>query len=739
MVTVLAVIALGQSANAASNPPVGTVWNMNYTVNAGTNGELNVTWSVKLDAVTDTQITFRYTFSGEVGFITDQACNNPTVIPLSFNRVAVNVVYGASSNPGQPSPLNVESLLTSKPDYQAPTFVNCWNLANPPAFYSNAISYVRYQGLKFSTTATVPRSAYFTQGLGHGVTFSVSTNASPDGANFVGGSIPVPAITSATGATTTTTTSKKTTTTVGGENVESTTTVADDPVDTTNAPTDTTEPVRNAVQVDNGVVLAQSEDGVAINLAEETPIQEQTRKEIATESLVIAVSAIVSSLGAVLPAIGSPGVVGAVGSLAGAAATRGFTGGELLPQRTRPQLSSSRRRVMPDMKPRSDSRQKEIALENPFDAPQNFANEADNGSGSVQHEASRLFKTVVLALQSASKLPLLRPGLRRLAEVAVVNPLLAAAIPVVVVSGSAVLAVLIQPDTHDIVIAFVGMFLLSFLAPVLSLLAVVGWFLGRVIDEPQQVFLAVCESIALLPGLLIVPVLARSIIGPRDRSRKWEWYGSVILMPIALVYMYKVWLFSFNSKVKTLSTLGPDSLVQIHGRGDLAVSVGTAWVVGGILAAFTSAVAILAVYFSGESGVPFFMLERWIRQDDPVKQGRIECIECATLKAPAPRRWFQPMAYVLATLTAAIVLFPVLGWRSLFLIGCFVGGVLLSNRFGQRVSVEVHPIVKKVPMLVLGVTLGSIAVSPDRAFLSFAIIMILAIASLQIRTRKLWT
>ena len=726
---------------AASNPPVGTVWEMNKQQDAGNVGELNVKLSVKLDALTDTNITFRYTFFGEIGFITSQPCTNPTAIPLPFNRVAFTISWSGSSSPGQPTPLVNESLLSAKPDYLAPSFVNCWGpLGNPPSFYPNAVSYVRYQGLRFSMTATVPRSPYFAEGVGHSVTFSATSNANPDGVNFVGGSIPVPSISAAsTSATTTTTTPKKSTTTSEPTVGETTTTVADGQVPTTDPTTDTTEPVRNATFDPVIEDETMSVDGTAVDMAMETPQQEQTRKEHTADSLAVTVAVLASSLATVVPAVGAVGAVGAAGGVAGALSSRGFGGSDLLPQRSRAELTSGRRRVLPRMKPKSLPERKDIELKNPFDSPQSFSEESGEVTTSTTDSVGPLFVRLVTTLQAASRIPALRPGLRRIAEVSVVSPAAAVSIPFVAAGGAAVLGLMFTHNRIGFDVASVGLFLLSFLAPLLSVLVAFGWFVGRVVGSPVASYVAVCESLALVPGLLLIPMMARSIIGPPERSRTWEWYASVVLTPFVAAYAFKSWLFSLNAQVKTLATLAPDSMGRARTHATLAVSPDTSLAIGAVFALLATAVAILAIAYSEGSGTPYFILEKWIRRDDPAHQERIRCIECTTLEAPTPRKWLQPTAYVIVAAGAGLVLSPILGWKAFVLIGVFLAGVGLSPRIGRRVSLEVHPIVKKVPMVCLGIALGAISVSPERALLAFGIITLVVLATLPVRTRQLWS
>ena len=84
-----ALVPFEKRTSAASNPPVGTVWEKLVRVEDGKPGELNVAWRVTIESANSQTVSLRYTFQGEVGIITDLPCNNPAANALPWDRLAV--------------------------------------------------------------------------------------------------------------------------------------------------------------------------------------------------------------------------------------------------------------------------------------------------------------------------------------------------------------------------------------------------------------------------------------------------------------------------------------------------------------------------------------------------------------------------------------------------------------------------------------------------------------------------
>jgi len=739
-----------QTVLSATDPPVGTVWSITKTENAGTNGELNVMWSVKLDALSATQVTYRYTFTGEIGFITSQPCNNPNPVPLPFDRLAFKVFFSAGTTSGMPAPVDDESLLSSKPDYQAPSFVNCWNLANPPPPYPNAISYVRYQGLKFSTLATRPRTTYFSEGVGHSVTFTYTTNANPDGVAIIGGTIPVPSLSSTSASTTATSPKNSTTTSVPSSD---STTVSDSNVETTipadtSDVIDTTLPVRNAEIPSLGEIVAKGE--VAYAMDSETPTQEESRKENTAKSVVVTATVLISALSAIIPTMGSVGAAGIAGGLLGASGARLLSGPQLLPH-MRPKISvdssTSNSGVPTNRALDEDSpienpsvANNQDSLGNPFSPPQKAKHVAGVDAGIDIATVGRLFTTLIICLQHVSRFRLFRPGLRRLAELVLVAPVVAVAIPIFVFIGSGILSIARYNGIIGPLITVVCLVLISIVAPLMSLLALLGWFVGRFILSPGTPVMAIAETIALIPGLLLIPMAMRTLIGPRHDTSKWEYGLSRVVAPIIALLAFRSWMLHLSdvtgSSLKILSKAGlPTEGSRILGVGPHA----DVWISAIVLSGATSVIANLALRYSDYEGRPILMLRKWVNMRDPLQNLRLEYVENLRVELQEPALWSRLLRIAIATAMIIAVLYEVLGWHSLSVTIVFFGGLRLVSKMSvPQTQREFHPIVRSAPMFLFGLGLGVVTLSSSQMAWGMTAISLVVICSTLVRTITLW-
>jgi hypothetical protein len=150
-------------------------------------------------------------------------------------------------------------------------------------------------------------------------------------------------------------------------------------------------------------------------------------------------------------------------------------------------------------------------------------------------------------------------------------------------------------------------------------------------------------------------------------------------------------------------------------------------------------IAVAAVRFADDHGRPELMFRRFVQEENPTQVLRRAYVDLATVELGEPARWSRWMRYGLAGVLSTYALSEVLGMRSIVLVLVFLTGVALAKK-SQRVLFQnaVHPIVKTIPMVGVGLILGAISVSPNRVFLSFAIVALLAVASSVIRTRSLW-
>jgi hypothetical protein len=741
-----ALIPFAQGTSAASNPLVGTVWEKVVQTNPGEPGELNVKWSVKLESANTQTVSLRYTFQGEVGFITDQVCNNPSSIPLPWDRLAVTATL-SGGGPSAPSTFTDESLATAKLDFQAPTFVNCWAMVNPPPAYPSAVSYVRYSGYRFSAIHSGIPTEFFSKSSTAGL--SVTNNSSPAASNFVGTSISIPVV--GVDAETTTTKPKTTTAQTGaGTNTDGGTlgvssTTAPGEVVVTTIPTETVPPDLGAGPDESGNAASDEIVGVPYDLETETPEQEEKRKEDTASSLAVTAAVLISSLAAAAPALGAVSAAGAIGGVIGVTTARSFSGGQLLPQVPSPSEATvekskpSNPRKLQD--PPDQTSPTDVVLGDYSFSTPNTVSPVKGAIGGVSlAHVGRLFAFVISGLQNLSRLHMFRPGLRRWAEVALVNPALAAMLPLAIFCCSAVLAFMRTGDLISSTATMFALFILSMLAPVFSIFVVLGWCIGRMLFSSGTLAMSVSEGIALLPGLLFIPMMLRNLIGPRTRSHSWERVLALLLAPCVAALAYRDWILHFSGIADSLGKkLSSTFSLEVGDRVLGQTSELASLFLGLFMAISVMLIAVVAVRFADDHGRPELMFRRFVQKENPTQILRRAYVDLATVELGEPALWGRWMRYGLAGVLSTYALSEVLGFKSIVLVLVFLTGVALAKK-SQRVLFqnEVHPIVKTIPMVGVGLILGAISVSPNRVFLSFAIVALLAVASSVIRTRSLW-
>ena len=749
---IFSMVPFGMRTMAASNPPVGTAWEETVQLNSGAPGEVNVTWSVSIESANSQTVSLRYTFFGEMGFATDQVCNNPSPIPIPWTRLTLRATWSGGARSTQPMFAD-ESLSTSKLNYQAPTFVNCWPMQNPPTIYPNAVSYVRYSGYRFSAIQSGIPSEYFSK-LST-VALTVTTNASPgDVTNFAGASIQIPVIqidaeTTTTQPPTNTTMVGESTTTVVNSTGATTSTLLGDDAETTIPTEDVDADVDASLNDSDKGAVVQAID-VAYDMETESLVQKEERKEGTANSLIATAAILFSSLAAAAPALGAVSVAGVFGGVVGVTTSRAFSGGDLLPQVPKPTetaVSVSTLEITKRLKKIPEPRSpKNVVLANDFVTPSTDTVTPSTGRAlevgalgvGIDH-VGRVFATVVVVLQYLSRIRVLRPGLRRLAEIALVSPALAAATPMLFVLSSALLAVMRSSDMIGSTVALVGLFVLSILAPILSVLIVIGWCAGRMLSVSASFVISVSEGVALLPLLLFLPMMQRNLLGPRSRSRPWEHTFALVLAPCVAAIAYRNWLIHFSDITGSLCIMSNPLLGTCGSRLLGTNTESEALIVGIVMAVLVMFVAVVAVKYSDGDGRPAIMFGRFVRQESPAQILRREYIDLATVEFSEPTLWGRLWPYATAGLLTIFLLAEVLGLKSIVVVLVFLFAVVLARRFPRPLkSREIHPIVKTAPMAIFGLLLGAIAVSPSRVFIAFFIVAILTATASLVRTRTLW-
>jgi hypothetical protein len=254
------------------------------------------------------------------------------------------------------------------------------------------------------------------------------------------------------------------------------------------------------------------------------------------------------------------------------------------------------------------------------------------------------------------------------------------------------------------------------------------------------VAMSVSEGIALLPGLLFIPMMLRNLIGPRTPSHSWERVLALLLAPCVAALAYRDWLLRYSAVTDSLSkkfssTLSLDVGNRVLGETSRSIAL----VVGIFMALTVMLIAITAVHFSDVHGQPVLMFRRFVREENPMQILRRAYVSVATVELGEPSPWSRWMRYGLAALLSTYALSDKLGLGSVILVLVFLGGIALAKKFERKLlRNEVHPIVKTVPMVGFGLLLGAISVSQNRVFISFTVVAVLGIASSAIRTRTLW-
>jgi hypothetical protein len=512
---------------------------------------------------------------------------------------------------------------------------------------------------------------------------------------------------------------------------------------------ETTIPIDGVVpDAEGGVIDNEAGEqvvGVPYDLETETPVQEEKRKEDTASSLAVTAAVLISSLAAAAPALGAVSAAGAIGGVIGVTTARSFNGGQLLPQVPNPSetaveksksSSLKKPRDLPDQTSPTDV----VLGDYSFSTP-NTVSPAKGAIGGVSlAHVGRLFAFVISGLQNLSRVHVFRPGLRRWAEVALVNPALAAMLPLAIFCCSAVLAFMRTGDLISSTATMFVLFILSILAPVFSIVVVLGWCIGRMLFSSGTVAMSVSEGIALLPGLLFIPMMLRNLIGPRTRSHSWERVLALLLAPCVAALAYRNWILHFSGVSDSLSKkLSSTFSLEVGDRVLGQTSDVASLLLGLFMAISVMLIAVAAVRFADGHGRPELMFGRFVQEGNPTQVLRRAYVDLATVELGEPALWGRWMRYGLAGVLSTYALSEVLGLKSIVLVLVFLTGVALAKKSQRTLfEKEVHPIVKTIPMVGVGLLLGAISVSPNRVFLSFAIVAVLAVVSSVVPTRSLW-
>jgi hypothetical protein len=369
-----------------------------------------------------------------------------------------------------------------------------------------------------------------------------------------------------------------------------------------------------------------------------------------------------------------------------------------------------------------------------------MSKEGGGDSGIQLVNVGRLFTYEIRVLQQISRARLLRVGLRRAAEIALFSPIAALLIPLGFLLTSIVIGRSASPGMASSMVHVMILFVISFAAPLFSVVAVVGWGIGRLLNTSSDAFLVFAECVALIPGLLIVPMMLRGLIGPRGRSTRKEFVLALIVAPVVAALAFRSWLAHLPDVAGTVMK-ALDRIPGVDTRTPVFVAPETeSAVFFSIVMAFcVCVIAVLAVRFSNERGEPVVMFRRFVDLNNPVQSLRREYVDHATVEIGDPSRWTQTALYLFALSVLTYSLFEILGWSAVALSCCFLFGVFLSTRTTRfSIGENHHPVIKAVPMTATGLVLGAITVSSGRVLLAFSGLAIFSLVALFVRPRPLW-
>jgi hypothetical protein len=323
---------------------------------------------------------------------------------------------------------------------------------------------------------------------------------------------------------------------------------------------------------------------------------------------------------------------------------------------------------------------------------------------------------------------------------ALVNPAAAALVPFIVTSGAVVLGILRAKSLVAPMAAIFILFLLSVTAPFFAILVSAGWWLGRVMEDHHSFAIGLSESLALLPGLLFIPMMLRGLIGPRGQTKDWERTLAFVCSPLVAVFAYRSWSLRISDVAGSISTRIFDPLGMPLGRPLFGMDGTTAGVYLSIaMSLVVCAIAIAAVRFADDRGHPILMFRSWVKMSDPRQRLRRDYVDVATVELGTPTFRWRLFRFVFAGSLATYLLSEILGWQSIVLVVFFLLGVVFVRRSSRIVSTEpIHPIAKTIPMVALGLAMSEFSISSERAFIAFALVALLVVGTTLIRSRALW-
>lgn len=354
-----------------------------------------------------------------------------------------------------------------------------------------------------------------------------------------------------------------------------------------------------------------------------------------------------------------------------------------------------------------------------------------------------LFVYEIFAIQTLSKFRILRIGLRRWAELSLLSPVIAALIPLIIFCTSTSLAIMVSNDWLSEVVAVSVLFLFSVLMPVFSIIAICGWFLGR-LSSGMSVAEQAVEAVLLLIGLGFTPLAMRVLIGPTWKSLR---RGLIFPAGVALMVAY----LGFDTFIKNLSSqigtyanrLSGDSQTNTETFSTRIVEyltfegenthlfVATALVL-------TSLVAFSAVWLSDYQGRPIMFLNSLHDRESSKYLLRREYAENVRVELKEGSSLTQALQYVFAGCVMGFLMWDVtFGWTVPIVVGFLLGYFVIAQTKIQTRTRTIHPASRAAILFV--VITGVSNIMKNYAIVGTVVIGGTCLVFLLLRPRQLWS
>jgi hypothetical protein len=362
-----------------------------------------------------------------------------------------------------------------------------------------------------------------------------------------------------------------------------------------------------------------------------------------------------------------------------------------------------------------------------FSTPDNF--HWSEGFDPYSRSNNRIFRAVLNECRNLSRVRIFRTGLVRLAEIAYISPLTA-----VLIQLSALLIgpllVVVQHDSQTGTLQKTSLICIGILSPLLGILTLAGWIVASTLKNPSLEDLSFI--LALLPGVFILPLAVRGLVGPRNGHKKMHHWVSVLASAsICHAILYSLYFQDFHSFEytiqKTVASVFNSGLPTSSGSNDPNIFIPV------ILTMMTALIsAIIAAFFSTSEGEPLPISKE--AKPEYAKRD----ITSALVPISASSKLSIRTRYVFSFALLAIFSsdFPIVSLTLAF--SLFVGiNLIINKRKSDRPGEGRHPVFRVFPVLLVGLLLRLSGLQFDHWTLLIILAIISSVPNL-IQTKKIW-